>query len=547
MKTKIRKKINNINSCPWRFNGFVRACPKQRFCHARYGMRGYRLQSLLQAIRCAVLVCCLALGGSAGAQIRVQDIFGRSLHERGITLVEWDRYKANPLIKFYLLPPIGAALPGSVALSADGARLYFNSPSQISAEGPAATRALVDPDQPVAVALSIFPAHTRPDRSFTLTLVFTGANNASQTNTLPIKVLDQATQRAHDFLVTVNYDRDATHFFGNPVARLLVDQAANDWAYYFSGMNLDPILVGTEKTWLWSNNFNNGYEFVNSNTYTGFQLYAYGTTNSELRSGGEASHQGESQTSGGKPLALHRSGGFEANIDGNWNTLGWLFLTNDNDWLATRNLGHETNDFYSIAHHEIGHALIFNNGHPGFAQALARHAFTSEAVKNYYGRPVPIEADNDHLTGVIDPESGQGAFGYEYYGDIPRCRWTMTKLDLLCAQEVGYTLLSNAAFAAFTFPRTKLPEAQMLMPYTNALTANGGIPIYNWAISAGALPPGLRLDPCTGGLCGTPAASGVFKFTICVTDYHEKSAGLRQEFSLRVSSPPRLATRPPHP
>ena len=499
------------------------------------------------AHRFALLLCCLALGCSAGEQIRVQDIFGRSLNERGLTLVDRDGYMANPLIKFYLLPPMDAALPGSVTLSANGARLYFNNPGQNSPNGPTASRSLADADKPVAVALSIFPAHSGPDGSTTLTLVFTGADNVRQTNTLPIRVIDQGAHRSNDFIVTANYDRDATHFFGNAVARLLVEQAANDWTYYFTGMNLDQVLAGTEKTWIWSNNFNGGCDFVNSNTYTGYQLYAYGTTNSELRSGGEASHQGDRQTSGGKPLALHRSGGFEANIAGNWNALRWLFLTNDNDWLATRNLGHETNDFYSIAHHEIGHALIFNRGHPGYAKALAQLAFTSDAVKNYYGRPVPIDAANDHLTGVIDPESGQGAFGYEYHGDIPRCRWTMTKLDVLCAQEIGYTLRSNAAFAALTFPSVGLQEAKMVVPYTNALTATGGIPIYNWDIIAGALPPGLSLDPFTGVLSGIPAASGVFKFTIRVIDYHEKSAGLTQDFSLLVRPQARVLISPPLP
>jgi hypothetical protein len=488
----------------------------------------------------AILFCCLTLGYAAGAQILVQDIFGRSLNQRGLTLVDWDGYMANPLIKFYLLPPLGAALPGSATLSANGARLYFNNPGTVSAHGPATTRALADSDKPVPVKLSIFPAHTSPDGSYTLTLVFTDANNATQTNTLPIKVIDQDTHRSNDFAVNVNFDRDATRFFANPVARFLVHQAADDWAYYFTGLNLDPVRAGSEKTWIWSNNWNRGYEIKNTNTYTGYQLYAYGTTNKELRSGGEANHQGGRQTSGGQPLPMKRSGGFEANIDGNYNLLHWLFLTNDNDWLATRNLGHETNDFYSIAHHEIGHALIFNDGHPGFAKTLAGRAFVSDAVKHYYGRPVPIDGANDHLTGVIDPESGQGAFGYEYYGEIPRCRWTMTKLDLLCAQEVGYTLRSNAALAALAFPKVRLPEAQTLVPFTNAFIATGGIPIYNWDIATGALPPGLSLDPFTGVLSGTPAAGGLFHFTIRVRDYHENSAGLEQEFSLTVNSPGKM-------
>ena len=78
----------------------------------------------------------------------------------------------------------------------------------------------------------------------------------------------------------------------------------------------------------------------------------------------------------------------------------------------TGNLGNQTNDFYSIAHHEIGHALIFNSAHPGFNTAKTAGAFASAAVTNYYGARVPIDA-SDHLNGVIDPESGQGSFGYD--------------------------------------------------------------------------------------------------------------------------------------
>jgi len=493
-------------------------------------------QASARYITCAL--CCFALGHFADAQTRVQDIFGRSLNQRGVTLVDRDGYMANPLIEFYLLPPTNAALPGSATLTASGARLYFDIPSTVGAGGPTATRSLTHPNKLVPVSLSLFPSHTDPDGSYALTIVFTDAHHAKQTNTLPITVIDQGTHRSNDFAVTVNFDRDATHLFNNPVARLLVKQAADDWAYYFAGMNLDAVPVGAEHTWLWSNNWHGGYHALNSNTYTGYQLYAYGTANSELRSGGEASFDGGNQTSGGKRLPLHRSGGFEANIAGNWNTLGWLFLTNDQDWLATANFGRETNDFYSIAHHEIGHALVFNHGHPGYAAALATRAFTSEAVQHYYGGPVPIDASCDHLTGVIDPESGQGAYGYEYHGRIPRYRWTMTKLDLLCAQEAGYILRSNSAFAELAFPKVTLPKAATLIPYSCTLSATGGIPIYNWAISAGALPPGLSLDPFTGAFSGTPTGAGDFHFTIRVTDYHANSVGLTQDFSLTVIASP---------
>ena len=111
-----------------------------------------------------------------------------------------------------------------------------------------------------------------------------------------------------------------------------------------------------------------------------------------------------------------RVGFSEANSLGNYNTFFWLFLTNDNDWLDTGNLGDQTNDFYSIAHHEIGHALIFNQAHPGFRcfTASANGAFTQRAPSpTITAAPPPSikPQSNDHpRPGVIaDPESVAGA------------------------------------------------------------------------------------------------------------------------------------------
>jgi hypothetical protein len=485
------------------------------------------------------LLALLSLHSSAPAQTTVQDIFGRTLNQHGITLVDWDGYMANPLLKFYVFPPTNGVLPGTATLTANAARLYFDASSTVSSNGPSKILSFTNAAAGVPVRLSVFPDRDGMEEDYTLTIVFTSANSAKQTNTVPIHVIDLDLQRTNDFVVTANFDRDITGVFTNATRRALAQQAADDWAYFFAGMNLDQVHAGTENTYIWSNNFNSGYYFLNTNNYTGYLLYAYGTTNSVHRSGGEGSSAGPVQTSGGSPLTIKRSGGFESETYGNYNTLGWLFLTNDRDWLVSGNLGNETNDFYSIAHHEIGHALIFNGAHPGFSTAKAKGSFTSAAVTNYFGGPVPIDS-SDHLNGSIDPESGQGAFGYEYYGAIPRKRWIITKLDLLCAQEVGYVLRSSAAFAPLFLPVIDPPPpAAQTVPYTLSFGGDwGGIPIYDWDIVAGVLPTGLSLDPFTGTISGTPSTSGTFNITLRVRDYHEGSAGISRSFPITVGPPP---------
>lgn len=49
----------------------------------------------------------------SGADLPVQDIFGRDITQRGITLVDWEGYLANPLIRFYVFPPTNAVLPAT--------------------------------------------------------------------------------------------------------------------------------------------------------------------------------------------------------------------------------------------------------------------------------------------------------------------------------------------------------------------------------------------------------------------------------------------------
>jgi len=63
-----------------------------------------------------------------------------------------------------------------------------------------------------------------------------------------------------------------------------------------------------------------------------------------------------------------------------------------------------------------------------------------------------------------------------------------------------------------------LPNDMVTVPYNQTLAASGGFEPYTFAVTSGALPPGLTLHPVTGVLSGTPAMAGRFAFTVTAID-----------------------------
>lgn len=65
-----------------------------------------------------------------------------------------------------------------------------------------------------------------------------------------------------------------------------------------------------------------------------------------------------------------------------------------------------------------------------------------------------------------------------------------------------------------TFSTLTLPPFVLDVPYVGSVVATGGLGSATFAVTAGALPAGVTLDPTTGALSGTPRAAGPWSFTI---------------------------------
>jgi hypothetical protein len=497
----------------------------------------------LRDVRAAILILC-AIAGSLppldvplSAEIVVEDIFGRRLNENGLVLVDWEGYMANPAIKFFVVPPQNASFPGSAALSADNARLYFDSPSQVGATGPTKTIAFANASTRVPVYISNFPDRDTSDGQYHLTVQFTGGDLQQTSLTMNIHEIDQDTNTVGPYVINIDFSKDRTGLFSDPRKTAIVQQAATDWAYFVGDMHLDQVPAGAETTFVWDpTGFVTGSFTTNSQLYTGYLLYAYGIHSSALRSGGEPSLAGGFQSSDGISRPLRRSGGYECETQGNFNTLGWFLTAADDDWWVSGNLGNEQNDLFSIAHHEMGHAFIFNPAQPNFSLFKQLGSVQDAAVLAYHGSYPHIDAF-DHLNGEIDNASRQGAFGYEYFGIGPRRRWLITKLDVLVAQAIGYTIRQTSAFVPLSIASTSVAPGRVSQPYTATLAASGGVPFYHWTIGSGALPDGLSLNPFTGRISGTPTLAGTFSFVARVQEYVEGSGGATMPLRITVTAP----------
>lgn len=451
----------------------------------------------------------VAFGQTAAAKpppISLQDLFGRDLAQVGVTLVDWEGRIANPAIRFRLVPGPRLYLPARVKATATGDRLMFDLWSEVGPQGPSKTIFLDQDRKPVTFWMSTFPDSDGRSEQHTLRLEVTDANESTAVIEIPVHVLDQdRPDRGSEFHLELDFGQDRSGFFDPGKYRELATLAANDWAYFLSGPDFDPVPAETERTFVFdTGGFATGREVRNARSYTGTLLYFVGVAGPEKRSGAAASDRGGVHTVGGRRTGLRRSGTVAMETSGNYNGMGWLALDPDAEWWRAGNMATMTNDFYSIVRHELGHALAFHRVHPAFENRIAGGVFSEQTLRRYLDADPKI-GEVEHFSQTIDPVSKVGVFGNEYGGDMPRKRWLITKADLLVLQAVGYRLRDTTPFQRLNFEAPTTPvKGSVGRPLVLELSPTGGIPTYEFRVFEGTLPPGLSLDSWTGKIAGVP-------------------------------------------
>ncbi|MGW7482922.1 Ig domain-containing protein [Nonomuraea muscovyensis] len=466
---------------------------------------------------------------------QVVDLFGRTVNDFGVRLVDWEGYLANPYVKLTVRPPQDARFPVTIDLKAEGtSRLMMDLPSELTATGATKTLTFAAASESKVFRLAI---HSRrapgQDEFHTLRLAIRDAAGATHQQSMPIMVQqDQKTALEPTVPVTFDYRHDTiTRYFSDPAVRTASEEAVKDWFRFFDLQPFDTVPAGAETNHLPGNDWQNTVDVTNDRAYNGMYVHFRGIQTPY--STGYPADNGRYHTRGGQqvPGPIHRSTAMILEYD---EANKQLFTSlADEDWYRTDIRG-SVLDVHGLVMHEYGHAVAFHSDWAGMRSYVADQGAGDQDVIRYQGHAVPLDTSY-HIPGEEsswDRLSGQSG-GWTHL--FPTRRWMLTKLALLVAENAGWKLNRNLTpFLEPAIVTTALPQATPGQVYRQTLTAKGGVPFYDWQVTGGALPPGLSLDRFTGTVSGTPTTAGTFGFTVRLRDYDELSTPVTRTFQLVV-------------
>ncbi|WEK18844.1 MAG: putative Ig domain-containing protein [Candidatus Pedobacter colombiensis] len=191
----------------------------------------------------------------------------------------------------------------------------------------------------------------------------------------------------------------------------------------------------------------------------------------------------------------------------------------------------------------------------GVTRSAARPTFVAPAsntVTTCYGTGANLTATTlatNDLLWYDAPVDGNLLATRTYNGVYTTPALTATTTYYVAARTTGCTEESVRVPVIVTvnpqinFSTTILSNASLTAPYFKQINgATGGTPAFTYALAPGStpLPTGLTLST-TGGIAGTPAASGVFPFIVAATD--SKGCSVTANFSLTITAALSIPTK----
>ncbi|MGP3960230.1 Ig domain-containing protein [Nonomuraea sp. 3N208] len=500
--------------------------------------RGFRRTRL----SVAALLCTSLLTGvpqvahAAAPTAQVVDMFGRTVNDYGVKLVDWQGYLANPYVELTVKPPPDVRYPVTVELKAEGtSRLMMDLPSQLTATGATKTLTFASAAEQKTFKLAI---HSKrgpgQDESYTLRLNVRDADGTTYQQSVPIEVQqDEKTALQPTLPIAFDYRFDnITGYFNDATFRTASEEAVKDWFRFFDIQPFDTVAAGAEPNHLPGNDWQNTINVTNNAAYNGMYVFFRGIQTPY--STGYPANNGRYSTRGGQQLPgpLHRSTAMIFEYD---EANKQLFTSlADEDWYRTEIQG-SVLDVHGLVMHEYGHAVAFHSDWAGMRSYVSSGGNDPDVVA-YQGYAVPLDSSY-HIPGeqrYWDRISGQSG-GWTHL--FPTRRWMLTKLALLVAENAGWKLNRNLTpFLPPSIVTTSLPQATPGAAYQHTLEAKGGVPFYDWQVTGGSLPAGLSLDRFTGAVTGTPTTAGTSTFTVQLRDYDRLSTPLTRTFTLNVGN-----------